>query len=47
MADHGYSVKVKRLGIPDKFIEQGTQEELQKECGFDVEGIFITVKGLL
>ncbi|MDB9775338.1 1-deoxy-D-xylulose-5-phosphate synthase [Vicingaceae bacterium] len=38
-ADHGYKASVKRLGIPDEFIEHGTQLELHKECGFDPEGI--------
>lgn len=39
MADHLYDAQVVRLGIPDRFIEQGTIHELQKECGFDAEGI--------
>jgi len=39
MADHGYSAQVKRLGVPDLFIEQGTIAELQHECGFDTQGI--------
>ncbi len=39
MADHGYNSQVIRLGIPDRFIEQGTIHELQRECGFDAEGI--------
>lgn len=39
MADHGYTAKVARLGIPDKFIHHGTQEELYAECGYDVDGI--------
>lgn len=34
MADHGYSAKLTRLGIPDKFIEHGEQAELYEECGF-------------
>jgi len=34
MADHNYSAKVVRLGIPDKFIEHGEQAELYEECGF-------------
>lgn len=38
-ADHGYEVEIKRLGIPDRFIEQGTTEELRHECGYDWEGI--------
>ncbi len=44
MADHGYSAKIKRMGIPDRFIEHGEQVELQKECGFDVDGIIRTVR---
>jgi 1-deoxy-D-xylulose-5-phosphate synthase len=31
--------KVIRLGVPDRFVEQGTQAELYKECGFDVDSI--------
>lgn len=39
MSDNGYNAKVTRLGIPDYFVEHGTQEELIAECGFDVTGI--------
>ncbi len=39
MAQNGYSSKIKELGIPDKFIEHGTTEELYKECGIDAKGI--------
>ena len=35
MADHQYHATIKRLGIPDKFIEHGTQQQLYEECGFD------------
>jgi 1-deoxy-D-xylulose-5-phosphate synthase len=47
MADNNYSATVKRLGIPDQFIEQGSLPELHKECGFDVEGIVEAVKSLI
>lgn len=47
MSDHGYSAKIVRLGIPDKFIEQGTQEELYAECGFDEAAIRSNVEELL
>ena len=47
MCDNGYSAEVRRLGIPDYFVEQGTQEELYKECGFDAEGIEKTIKELI
>jgi 1-deoxy-D-xylulose-5-phosphate synthase len=39
MADQEYSSKVKRLGIPDRYIEHGTQDELYNECGYDAEAI--------
>jgi 1-deoxy-D-xylulose-5-phosphate synthase len=39
MIDNDYKASVKRLGIPDKFIEQGSPEELYHDCGFDASGI--------
>jgi 1-deoxy-D-xylulose-5-phosphate synthase len=39
MVDQGYSAKVQRLGIPDKFIHHGTQQELYKDAGFDTDSI--------
>lgn len=39
MGDNGYSVNIKRLGIPDKYIEHGTQDELYVECGYDVNAM--------
>ncbi|MDR2040404.1 MAG: 1-deoxy-D-xylulose-5-phosphate synthase [Bacteroidales bacterium] len=45
--DHNYEVQVKRLGIPDRFVTHGTIQELQHECGYDVEGIVNTVKSIL
>ena len=44
MADHGYSAKVTRLGIPDNFITHGEQPELWSECGYDANAIVETVK---
>jgi 1-deoxy-D-xylulose-5-phosphate synthase len=32
-------VRVRRLGVPDRFVPHGTQEELRKLCGFDRESI--------
>lgn len=42
MAENGYAAQVKRLGIPDQFIEHGEQIQLYDECGFGVTGIFQT-----
>jgi 1-deoxy-D-xylulose-5-phosphate synthase len=47
MADHHYQASVRRLGIPDRFIEQGKIAELQAECGYDKEGIKKAVRDML
>ena len=39
MSDHNYSIQVKRLGIPDSFIEHGTPDELYSMLGLDIESI--------
>jgi len=47
MADHGYHAHVKRLGIPDRWIEHGTQNELYAECGFDEKAVAVAVREML
>ncbi len=37
---------MKRLGIPDRIVEHGTQDELYKECGFDAAGIASALREL-
>jgi 1-deoxy-D-xylulose-5-phosphate synthase len=39
-------VRVRRLGIPDVFIEHGRQPELRKKYGLDEEGIYQAVLSL-
>jgi len=46
MADNNYKAEIVRLGIPDKFINHGTQEELRNECGYDKGAIISAVKNL-
>ncbi len=46
-ASRGIQKKVVRLGVPDRFVEQGTQKELYRECGFDAEGICQTVRDMI
>jgi 1-deoxy-D-xylulose-5-phosphate synthase len=48
MADEGISdVRIKRLGVPDRFITHGTQDELRKICGFDKDTITQTALQLV
>lgn len=44
MADNEYHLKIKRIGIPDRFIEHGTIPELHSECGMDKESIVKAIK---
>ena len=46
-ADKGYSIPVKRLGVPDKFVEHGTQAELYDICGYGPKGIEEAVLSLV
>jgi 1-deoxy-D-xylulose-5-phosphate synthase len=47
MADQKYSAEIVRLGIEDKYIHHGTQEELWEDAGFDTTSIVKTVIGML
>jgi 1-deoxy-D-xylulose-5-phosphate synthase len=40
-------VKIKRLGIPDRYVEQGSQAQLRKDLGIDAEGIAAAVEGFV
>lgn len=35
MVENGYHATVKKMGIPDSFVDHGTQTELYAECGLD------------
>jgi 1-deoxy-D-xylulose-5-phosphate synthase len=39
MAGNNYTSKVRVLGIPDRVIEHGTQDQLYSECGYDADAI--------
>ncbi|MBJ6727690.1 1-deoxy-D-xylulose-5-phosphate synthase [Geomesophilobacter sediminis] len=48
LADRGLSqVRVKRIGIPDRYIEQGSQAQLRADLGLDKEGIAATCAAFL
>ncbi len=42
-----HDVKIKTLGIPDEFVEQGSQTILRQKYGIDEEGIYQTCKAFL
>ena len=46
-ADNDYNPTLKRLGVPDNFIEHGTISELHQLCGYDTKGIEAAINELL
>lgn len=46
MADHGYLPHMERMGLPDKFVEHGTVDELRKIAGIDTDSIVRALKGI-
>lgn len=47
LADEGRSIPVLRFGIPDEFIEQGTQNELREQCGLTPEQMSEKINDML
>ena len=45
MIEHSYSPQIKRIGIPDEFIEHGSIPELYQRCGMDEESIKKAIVG--
>lgn len=44
LSDNDYNVRVKRLGIPDEFVTQGTLPQLRALCRYDEQAIFETLR---
>ena len=44
LSDHGYTPTVKRMGMPDEFVEHGTVAELKRICNMDIDSIAAAIK---
>ena len=47
MSNNNYKNHLERLGIPDKIVEHGSQDELYTECGYDTKSIINASKKIL
>jgi 1-deoxy-D-xylulose-5-phosphate synthase len=47
MSENGYATRVKRIGVPDGFIEHGSIGELHRLCGMDAPSIARVIKTLV
>jgi 1-deoxy-D-xylulose-5-phosphate synthase len=45
LANDGRSARIRHIGLPDRFIEHGSPEQLLKEVGLDADGIRRQVQG--
>ena len=46
LQEHQILMPVLNLGLPDRFIEQGSREELLSECGLDTQGILKRIEAV-
>jgi 1-deoxy-D-xylulose-5-phosphate synthase len=44
LAELGVSIPLLHLGLPDRYVEQGSHQEQLQECGLDAEGIGAAVR---
>ena len=47
MSDHNYKNDILRFGVPDKFIEHGSQKEQRAECGYDKKSILGAIRKII
>jgi 1-deoxy-D-xylulose-5-phosphate synthase len=47
ISERGLKSMVKRIGVPDRFIDHGTVDELYRECGMDRESIIKAARELV
>ena len=45
--EYNYNQQIIRFGVPDKFIEHGSQKEQREECGYDKQSVINKLKELL
>jgi len=47
LLENNYQGSIKRLGLPDKFIQHGKRDELLSDIGLDESGIINTIKSMI
>ena len=47
LISHGVQVPVMTLGLPDRFLDHGSREQLLEEAGLDSSGIIESIRSLL
>lgn len=44
LAEHAHSTSLLMLGLPDAFVDQGSPDELLRDCGLDCDGMLASIR---
>ena len=44
LLENGYAGQLKRLGLPDSFVEHGSRDYILKTLGLDEDGLVLSIK---
>ena len=47
LLENGYKGKIKRIGLPDSFVQHGSRDEILASLGLDTDNIFKLIKSTL
>ena len=47
LLENGYKGKMKRIGLPDSFVQHGSRNEIIESLGLDADSIFRLIKSIL
>ena len=47
LLENGYLGSLKRLGLPDSFVEHGSRDQILNRLGLDLEGLVLSIKDMV
>ena len=47
LLENGYKGRLKRIGLPDSFVEHGSRSQILSSLGLDVDGVVLSIKDMV
>ena len=47
LLENGYKGRLKRIGLPDSFVEHGSRNQILNSLGLDVDGVVLSIKDMV
>ena len=47
LLENNFNGSLKRIGLPDSFVEHGTRNQILSQLGLDAEGLSVTIKEMV